>query len=252
MTVTQRVPKPPSRLEGHEGTVAAVVLVAIVAAILKPWGAGSNTPVQSAGPFSTQSAAPAPEPTALGHVFDAGLYGPFEPSPEWSIWPAGYFVSVRFVTRARDVALLPDTAPTPTISPDPPTVSPPIAASPSEGTGPNWPTEVDILPGEHLLWLGINTPRGWSIRDLALRRVEREGTSIVSTRRLPSRWDDHFTVIGIPTTESAETLSIWPPGDYLLELVVVPGDLERTIVIRVRTAADVVDDPVVELPPAAN
>jgi hypothetical protein len=252
MTVTQRVPKPPSRLEGHEGTAAAVVLVAILAAILKPWGSGSGTPVQTTAPFASPSPAPSPEPTTLGYVFDAELYGPFEPSPEWSIWPAGYFVSVKFVTRARDVAVLPGPVESAPSSPDRPTASPAIEAAPSEGPGPNWPTVVDILPGEHLLWLGINTPRGWSVRDLVLRRVEPGGTTPVSTRRLPSRWDDHFTIVGIPTTGTAETLSIWPTGDYLLEVVVAPGDLERTIVIHVRTAADVVGDPdSVQPPPVA-
>jgi hypothetical protein len=236
MTATQRVPNPPSRLAGHGGTLVGVVVIAIVAAIVKPWGIGSESPTSSTDPFASPSPSSSTSRRAPGHVFDPGVYGPFEPSPEWSIWPAGYFVSVKFVTRARGVDASPDPPTADANRPDAPRVSPSIDVDPSDAEGPNWPATVDIQPGEHLLWLGINTPRGWSVRDVALRRVAPGRPTTVMTRRLPSRWDDHFTIVGIPTAESAETLSTWPTGDYLLELVVDPGAIKRTIVVTVRTA----------------
>lgn len=251
MTATQPVPKPPSRLEGHEGALVVVVLVAILAAIAKPWGAGSVELQPMGSAFSSPSETVAPSPTAAGYVFDADVYGPFEPTPEWSVWPAGYFVSVRFVIRASSVKDRPGNVDS---QPDPlasgarsplPTLALPESSSPA--TGPDWPRIVDIGPGEHLLWLGINTPRGWSVKEAVLRRVQPNGVNtVVTTTRLSSRWDDHFTILGIPTSPNAETLAVWPIGQYRLDLVVSPGDIEETIVIRVRTA----DDPAHEPPPS--
>lgn len=241
MTATQRVPQPPSHLAGHEGALALAVLIAILAAIAKPWGAGSDETEAGRTAFSLPSASPSasaqPEPGSVGQLFDAAFYGPFEPPPEWSIWPAGYFVSVRFITRASDAGPGPSPLASGAGSSLPARTAQGVMASPSPAAGPDWPSAIDVGPGDHLLWLGINTPSGWSIGEAVLRRVKRNGTgSVVSTTRLPSPWEDHFTILGMPTGSSAEMLAVWPAGDYRLDLTVSPGDLERTIAIRVRTA----------------
>ncbi len=69
---------------------------------------------------------------------------------------------------------------------------------------------------------------------------------MVATERLPSPWDDHFTVLGIPAADDGDTLSVWPTGDYRLDLTVLPGEIRRTIAIGVRT----LEAPTFELLPA--
>jgi hypothetical protein len=236
MTATQRVPPPPSRLAGHEGALALVVLIAILGAIGKPWGAGSGASAPMPSVSIVASPTEAVEPRSARLVFDPTLYGPFEPPPDWSLWPAGYFVSIQFVTREsnadRPVGPVPSVAlaePSGVDSSPSPAVVPPLAA------GPDWPSALEIGPGDHLLWLGINTPLGWSVREAVLRRLGRNGaSSVISTARLPSPWDDHFTVIGIPTGQE-DILAVWPNGHYRLDLTVMPGEIERTIAIDVRT-----------------
>lgn len=237
MTGTQRVPSPSSRLTGHEGAVASAVLIAILVAIAKPWGAGPGDTDSSRPAFASPSKSAEPGPSVAGHVFDPNLYGPFEPAPDWSIWPAGYFVTVLFVTRASnaDAQLSPIATAGPSSRPG--IGSPRPAASSSATAGPNWPSTIEVGPGDHLLWLGINTPRGWSVRGAVLRRIQPHGAAtVVPTTRLPSLWDDHFTVLAIPTSSSSTTLAVWPSGDYRLDLTVSPGNIERTIVIHVGTA----------------
>jgi hypothetical protein len=251
---------PPSSFGGRDRAAMTLVAIGILAAIIKPWGGGQgDRPAPTAYP--TAAIASSEPPADDGRRFDPDMFGPFEPPPDWSIWPAGYFISVQYVTRAG--------APGPSLTPAPPSASPgtsgsPAGASgspgstepagsagpgpsqspgPSSGPGPSssprvadWPPEIDVGPGDHLVWLGINTPRGWTLRSVELHRMQPEGSSVVvPVRRLPSRWDDHFTVIGLPIDAVSDRLADWPPGTFELRIVVDPGGIRRTIVVRVRT-----------------
>jgi hypothetical protein len=214
------------------------VTIGMVAAIAKPWGDdGIRT---AAGPTPSFGAAPTPPPVGIaGHAFDPKMFGPFEPAPDWSIWPAGYFVSVQYVTRqANDrppgaPPTRPSPAPGATASPSPPP-DPSVAV-----IGPDWPAEVVVGPGDHLVWLGVDTPLGWTIRDTVLRRLGSDGSlTNMPLTRLPSDWDDHFAVLGIPVDASSERLTDWQPGTYRLDVTVDPGRITRTIRITILTTPD--------------
>jgi hypothetical protein len=238
MTDVQRVSRPGSPFSGRDRAIALVVTIGILAAIAKPWGNGLDgspaTPAQSARAEPTPSPVPLP-----GHAFDPKLFGPFEPSPDWSIWPAGYFVSVEFVSREAI-----DRPPSLPASGPSQAAESPLAASHGPDSspaviGPDWPAEIVVGPGDHLVWLGVDTPLGWTISDTVLRRIESDGSlTDVPISRLPSEWDDHFAVLGIPVDASSERLADWAPGTYRLDITVDPGRLTRTIRVSILTAPD--------------
>jgi hypothetical protein len=239
MTEVRRVSAPGSPFGGRDRAIGAVVAIGIAVAIIKPWGGGPG--LSPATPRPSPSVAATPAPAVLdGHAFDPKLFGPFEPAPDWSIWPAGYFVSVRYVSRqavdspATEPPAAPGTEPSPAV---PPTPSPDPAGPPDEG--PAWPHEIVVGPGDHLLWLGINTPLGWTIRDTSLTRTSPGvATEDVPLTRLPSDWDDHFAVLGIPVAPGAERLVDWPPGHYRLAITVDPGRVTRTIEVQILTTPE--------------
>jgi hypothetical protein len=237
MAQLQPVPRASSPFGGREGPVAIVLGIALLVAIVKPWGSGEPEPT----PFRV----PSPSPIAAGASGGADaalrvdLFGPFEPAPEWSIWPAGYLTSIMYVTRAAQSEVLPSAPPSgddATASPSSSAEAPP-SASPQPAAG--WPATIDVGPGDHLLWLGIDTPRGWSVDSAVLRRLEigRPDTE-VPTRMLASPWPSHFSVLALAPDEGATKLEVWPAGDYSLELRVSPGDLRRILKIRIRTTSD--------------
>jgi hypothetical protein len=243
MSDLQRVPAPRLPFARH-GEIAALGLLVIVAAlIVKPWGATSAA--LDAGPRPTASPAATPAPTAIeaGYAYDQSIFGPFEPNPEWSIWPAGFFVTVLYVTREStdEVSVPVSPAPTGTESPAPTEGAGPVATSPP-ATG--WPEVVTIGPGDHLLWLGINTPIEVIVREA---RVWREDASGLRTEvpivRLPSIWGPHFTIVGIPAAAGSERLAIWAQGRYDVEVTLDPGAEKRSIRVEIQTLAATPTEP---------
>lgn len=234
MSGLQRVPAPRVPF-GRHGDLAAIALFVIVAILIaKPWGGGSAP--RDASPPPTERPMPAtagPTPFAAGYAYDPGIFGPFEPRPEWSIWPAGFFVTVLYVTReARDLATVQPSTAAPGTSvaigmPEP-------AAATEPGAG--WPALITIGPGDHLLWLGINTPLDWTVRETAVRRRGEDGfRKEVPVVRLPSDWGPPFTVIGIPTSAGSDRLAVWARGSYDLEVTLDPGAVTRSIRIEIET-----------------
>ena len=218
MAELQPVPHAPSPVAGREGAVAVLLVIALLAVIVKPWGSTADRAEPTASPFPSHTAQPS---TAVGKAPDlqVALFGPFEPTPEWSIWPAGYFVSVMYVARA------PRTEPRPS-----------LALSATSPPGADWPARIEVGEQDHLLWLGIDTPRGFKLETATLRRVDADGTrTIVDTRLVPSPWPSHFSVVALQRGTSDTALTVWPSGDYGLQLVVSPGDIRRTIEISIRT-----------------
>jgi hypothetical protein len=217
MAELQPVPNNPSPVAGREGAVAVLLGIALLVVIVKPWGSTTDRAAATASPFPSHTAEPS---TAVKDSdLQVALFGPFEPTPEWSIWPAGYFVSVMYVARA------PRTEPQPSLAP--PATSPP---------GADWPARIEVGEQDHLLWLGIDTPRGFKLETATLRRANADGTdTIVDTRLIPSPWPSHFSVVALPRGTTDTALTVWPAGDYGLQLVVSPGDIRRTIQISIRT-----------------
>lgn len=249
MTDLQRVSGPGWPFGARDRAIALLAAIGILAAIAKPWGVenGDQSP-RLPEPSADVAATSSPVPLA-GHAYDPKLFGPFEPAPDWSVWPAGYFVSVQYVTREA-VDRRPSSPPAGASGA--PSLPPPGSNGPDPspvGSGPDWPAEIVVGPGDHLLWIGIDTPLGWTIRDAVLQRVSGGTLRAVPITRLPSEWDDHFAVYGIPVVASTDRLTEWPPGTYRLEVTVDPGRVTRTIRITIMTAPDSVSVPEVTTPP---
>jgi hypothetical protein len=237
MAQLQPVPRASSPFGGREGPFAIVLGIALLVAIVKPWGSGEPEP--------TTFLVPSPRPIEAGAsggpdaALRVELFGPFEPAPEWSIWPAGYLTSIMYVTRAAENEVFPS-GPTPgddaSASPASSAGSAP-SASPQPAAG--WPATIDVGPGDHLLWLGIDTPRGWSVDSAVLRRLQvGRPDTVVPTRMLASPWPSHFSVLALAPDEGETKLEVWPAGEYSLELRVSPGDVRRILEIRIRTTPD--------------
>lgn len=221
MAELQPVPNAPSPVAGREGAVAVLLGIALLLVIVKPWGSSTDRAAPTASPFPSHTAEPS---TTAGKTsgLQVDLFGPFEPTPEWSIWPAGYFVSVMYVARAPR----PDSQPSP-------------APSASAAPGADWPARIEVGEQDHLLWLGIDTPRGFKLQTAVLRRTNEDGTGeIVDTRLIPSPWPNHFSVVALARGPVDTALAVWPAGEYGLQLVVSPGDIRRTIDITIRTIPD--------------
>jgi hypothetical protein len=234
MAELQPVPNKPSPVAGREGAVALLLAIALLAVIIKPWGSTTDRAEATASPFPSHTAAPS---TAVGgdSGLQVALFGPFEPTPEWSIWPAGYFVSVMYVARAPRREVPPSVAPSRR-----PGASPPASATPSASPEPGaeWPSTIEVGADDHLLWLGIDTPRGWTLDSAVLRRIDDDGTSsVVATRMIPSPWPSHFSVLAMAAGGDRGRLAVWPAGDYRLTLSVSPGGIRRTLEIRIGTTA---------------
>jgi hypothetical protein len=214
--------------------LVTAVGIALVIAIIKPWGPGTDEPMTSRFASPTVSASATGPADGRTSELRAELFGPFEPTPEWSIWPAGYFMSVMYVARAPHIGAVASAGPPDDSNRSP---SPGIPApSPSSPPGADWPATIEVGPDDHLLWLGINTPRGWSLDRAVLRRTGSDGSSrVVATRRIATPWPDHFSALALALASEDGRLAVWPAGDYRLELSASPGDVERTLEIRIRT-----------------
>jgi hypothetical protein len=228
MADIQRVPGPgaPFLGRGNAAAVAVVVLVAVL--IAKPWGGATAGPEATAQPLPSVAApTAAPTPVAAGYAFDQSIFGPFEPSPEWSIWPAGFFVTVLYVSRETHE----DPGPPPS-----PAVSGSAGPSPTVSGEQDWPAVIRIGPGDHLLWLGMDTPVEWTVREAMVWRLGDGGArTAVPVAQLASAWGPHFSVIGIPLVIGSDRLTIWPHGSYELEVTLDPGGLIKRVQIEVET-----------------
>ena len=235
MAQLQPVPKVPSPVAGREGAVAIALGIALLVAIVKPWGSEPGRPDPTPFTSPTPTAADASKAVAESRELHTALFGPFEPTPEWSIWPAGYFVSVMYVARAprseSRASPASDVVPGASAS-----WSPDGAASLPPLPGSEWPASIDVGAEDHLLWLGIDTPRGWSLDAAVLHRIEADGTvTPVAIKRVPSPWPSHFSVLALAAGGTDSSLAVWPAGDYRLELTASPGEIRHTLEIRILT-----------------
>ena len=233
-----RVPGPSSPLEGRSGKVIAVIVIGVMVAIIKPWG--TITP----GP-ATSSTVPSPAPTVLPTPsveevpnYDPEVFGLYEPTPNWELWPAGYLVSFGFATRIEGGRVA---SPAPSGSPGVAGAgaSPASSGSPDRpvssrdaSAGPVWPATIRFSSGSHLSLLGINTPLGYAVSSIELTRTDPDGIRTdVATVRPPSPWPAHFTVVAVDAGNGRDPKESWLPGRYLFDLVFEPGPISRSIEI---------------------
>ena len=223
-----------SLLERHLRPLSITIVAGLLLAIVKPWGGTGGppqvTPVIPSPPVP--SASPSPDIGYAGRAYDASIFGRHEPEAVWAIWPAGYLTTFVFVVQVPGVA----GQPAPSASRGPQPGRPPASQSPRPApqADPSWPSVFDVPEGNHLLLIGINTPRGFGATTVALTRLSSGGRGTpIFIERQKSPWPDHFTVIGMPSESGDALLKVWPPGRYRLDLVFDPGAISRSIEIRI-------------------
>jgi hypothetical protein len=175
--------------------------------------------------------------------YDPDVFGLYEPTPAWELWPAGFLVSFGFSTRIESLTVgsdapsaPPDGSPQPSSPADPGTPGP--AGSPGGGgTGtsePVWPATITVSSGTHLSMFGINTPLGSRVASVTLsRREPTGGLTRVPIVRPPSPWPVHFTIIAMDDGNGRDPRKSWPPGEYLLDLDFEPGQVARRVAILI-------------------
>jgi hypothetical protein len=227
----RQVSGPPSRTERNVWKFVALVLAAILLAVLKPWGNGSQPASIGAAATSVASATPG-EPSAAirrSSLSDFLTFGTIEPPTGWELWPAGNLASFYFAMRI-DMAPIPAavpsgspsaTRPSPSVLPTDAATSIPVA----------WPT-IRIPAGSTLDLVGINHPIGEEVVLSGLERVDGTTGQPVHAVLAVSPWPDHFTIIAV-ATDAADTLGPWPPGHYRLDLRIGPAGLARSVEIIV-------------------
>jgi hypothetical protein len=231
------VRSPPSPFRGISGLLGALVLLGVVAAILKPWGAGLRTGAGSNGiasPTLVASPSPSPGRDRIGFndlAYDPSIFGSHEPAAHWELWPASYLVTFGFVIQLPGA---PEPTPTTTFEPNGspgPAASPtsPTASDPAPIVGPLWPTRFDVPEGNHLFLIGVDMPLGYVLASATLTRATAAGPEALPLSRFESPWPAHFAVVGIAAEGTAGHLAVWPPGDYRLALTFSPGGVSRTI-----------------------
>src|SRR3954454_16855237 len=96
---------PPTPFEGRSAKVMALVIVALLVALIKPWGNGEPAAVLPPGFSASPSAAPvvppSPSPSRFDPLanYDHEIFGVYEPLPRWELWPAGYLISFGYAIR---------------------------------------------------------------------------------------------------------------------------------------------------------
>lgn len=257
MIELRRVTGPRSPFEGKAGRLIAVVAVAILVAIIKPWGSSPVAVSPSASPSQT-STSPRPAATA-DRIFDYHAFGPIEPRARWEIWPAGQLISFSFAMRVEGDPL-PSAAPAAAATPAPTQTRPGGSAAPTASgsapplewpgtTGPSaaaWPSEIRV-PGASVLYvLGLSRPVGYDVQIVRLTRFDPDGSKHpVHVVLGPSPWPDHFTIVGVGPDDDSYAMVPWPAGHYVLDVRIYPEVGTRSIEIFI----DPVTDPVPTIAP---
>jgi hypothetical protein len=236
MSDLKPVSRPPFLLDGRGSRVLAIIGVAILIALIKPWGS-TSTPTAIAIPSQaavviTPRPSPTPTPTpdpidAFSRAYDPLVFGDRELERSWGLWPAGYLTTLGFAMRAE-----------PSHSPKLPSGGASPSAVSSSDPGPAWPDAIGIPAGNHLLLLGVDTPLGFSVDDIKLSRYLADGRAVdVPIVFPPSPWPAHFTVIGVDVGYGVARTAFWPSGRYRLDVMIDPGTIRRSIEIRVEGAS---------------
>ena len=221
---------PPTPFEGRSAKVLAVVLVALLVAIIKPWGDGSAT---VAPPVVGSASASANDGPGRG----GGESDPLRPVGELRsrdlrdlrtraslgtlAGRLSRLVRLRLPHRehgCRDPEPGRPAAPPPGASGAPPQPSPTrvppapsgTAGAPTDG-GPVWPATIRITDGNHLSLVGVNTPLGYRVTGIGIFRTTDGADEALDVITPASDWPSHFTSSPSPTRPGAKRSSAGRP-----------------------------------------
>ena len=246
----QSVRPPPTLLSGHGALIGGLLVVALLVAMLKPWGPGETRPtIAEATPRPTLSptSTPGPQTGYSDLENDPSIFGDSEPPAVWGLWPTGFLVTLGFVSQIPDGAPAaasvspsggPSAAPGASAGSAPSAVGPsqPVPTTPDDG-GPTWPARFDVPDRSHLLLVGIDMPRGFAVESATLERLAANGSLVaVPVERFPSPWPAQFAVVGLPPRANDRHLEVWSPGHYRLNLSFGPGGIRRSMDIVIAQA----------------
>ncbi|HEV8488660.1 MAG TPA: hypothetical protein VGQ58_02600 [Candidatus Limnocylindrales bacterium] len=232
---TVRIGRAADRRRTHVAVLVAVV--ALAAAILKPWGDGpARQAAIRASPPPARSTVPFDRSAPRG--YDPDLFGHYEQKPAWELWPAGYVYQFGIsgpLSLDETGASPPAGGPPPSGPADSPG-PPPVRPSPSPAPPPGAGELVDVGAADHLVVLALNTPAGTRVLDARLWMFPAgESPSRLPLVELPPPWPvDYFHVYGIPVRDDPAELAAWRPGLYRLDILVDPGIAVRRIGVLVR------------------
>ncbi len=245
MAEFERVPLRPRPTRNWLPTAGLGFAIFLAVAIVKPWG----SPPQTAGdatPLPTFYIAPTEQTGPRD--YDPRLFGYREPDPAWELWPAGYVVQFGLAgplrVHGQDGASLP---PGPGASGGPgssavpgrstPPGSAPSPTAPARTEPPPEPGVVDLGPADHLVALGINTPRDVRVEQVTLWDLDVSGPpQTLPIVRLPTLWEStHFIVIAPEAEDGSGQPAAWEPGHYRLDLTTTTMEV-REVLLRVRPA----------------
>ena len=235
MTELQRVTGPSSPIHRRIGRLIAVLVVAILIAIAKPWGS-SPGPSAVVPPSVAPPPTATPRPSASAGTYDFLQFGTNEPPPGWELWPAGYLASFSYAMRI-DMAVrvaAPEATPGPSGAPTPAPPRPtPLGTPSAAGVPVAWPA-IRIPRGSALDLVGINRPLGYALRVDRLTRIGEDGAATpVRPLLAVSPWPNHFTTVGYAADQTGNGMISWPVGHYRLDLSIEPGGVHRSIDIVV-------------------
>lgn len=240
MQASQPVRPPSSPTDGHLTAIGLLLVLGIAVLIIKPWGSSSGVvagpPPPTPVPSPTASPKPSPDLGFGGGDYDPSIFGFHEPEATWGIWPAGFLTTFGFVIQ---VPATPAPLRSPVASrgevPSPTVIEGPGGSGRvGSDLGPSWPARLDMPDGDHLLLIGVDMPRGYSMSLARLDLAAADGSrTAVDLVRLKSPWPSHFAVIGLAAAAGDGRLDVWPPGTYELSLSFEPGGIERTIEIQI-------------------
>jgi hypothetical protein len=235
MSDMRPVSKPPFLLDGRGAKVITVVVIAVLIAVVKPWGVSlppHSAVLSSEGVSPVATGTPAPSldiGDGVTRPYDPLIFGDKELQPTWGLWPAGYLVTFGFAMHAE-----PSDAPRATGG-----SAGPSATVTSDTAGPVWPDEIDIPIGNHLLLIGVSTPRGYPVQAITLTRQATDGPAQdMPTVRPPSQWSTPFPVMAVDSGLGADRPAFWVPGIYELGLTIDPGGIRRSIEVKVEAPVE--------------
>jgi hypothetical protein len=223
----RKVSGPPSRIDRHLGQILVILLVAVLVAVVKPWGAAHDGSQAIVAPSPSPTPSPSRATPTGPRKFDIVEFGIREPPPTWEIWSAGNLASFQFAMRV-DIS----TSVVPASSPVASSVVVPVASA--SDIPEIWPI-IEIPPGDQLELIALNRPLGHTIEVVSLTRDDDSGGGETAVRPIPgvSPWPSHFTTIGLGNGDDTSAMSPWPTGTYHLELLIGPARTTRSLEIVV-------------------
>jgi hypothetical protein len=114
-----------------------------------------------------------------------------------------------------------------------PSAFPSASPQPTPAIPVDWP-KVNIPSGSSLELVGVNHPIEFGVEIAGLFSIDGDGAEHpLHAIAAPSPWPGHFLIVGLGSGDGSLGMEPWPAGRYRLDIVISPGEVERSIEIVV-------------------